>query len=152
MDEEELRPHCQSLRTRRERRRRARIGRAVPLREPVLHVIAEHVAHRVRDLARAFQRARMETVRKHLSPRAVYLVEAARHAHGEPLHAAGERNRILCLDQQMEMIPLDAEVDYAQAKPILSLLERFLQGAEAAASANARPTESDSHGHVRWRP
>src|SRR5438270_12444407 len=122
-----------------------------PPRDPVLHVVPEHVADRIRHLAWALQRAGVEAVGENLADHPMRLVEASRHAHGEALHAAGQRDRVLRFNEHVQVVSLDAEVRHSDAEPLLATAERFLERAEAAGSAQARTTARDSHRHVGGR-
>ena len=122
------------------------------LESPMLHVVPEDVAHRVRHLARALQLAGVKPVGEHLAAHSVRLVEAPSHPNGQSLHATGQRDRILRLDEHVHVIALDAEMSHTEAEALLSFAERLLDGAEATRSAQARPPAGDSHRYMGWRP
>ena len=103
------------------------------LESPMLHVVPEDVAHRVRHLARALQLAGVKPVGEHLAAHSVRLVEAPSHPNGQSLHATGQRDRILRLDEHVHVIALDAEMSHTEAEALLSFAERLLDGAEVIA-------------------
>src|SRR4051812_36719763 len=98
-----------------------RVGIGAASRKPVLDLVSKDVPDRVGHFARASQRAGVKAIGKERPAEAVRLVEGARHAHGEPLHATCESRCVVGLDEQVDMIPLHVEVNDAEAESVLPL-------------------------------
>src|SRR4051812_30652051 len=148
MDEEQLRADRETIRAHRMGRRRVRVGPAVPPGETVLHVVPEDVPDRIRNLSRAREGPRVEPVRKDLAAEAAGLVEAPGHAYGEALHSSLQGKRVLRLDDEMDVVPLHAEMNDADPEPLFALPECFLDRAEAPRAPQARTPAAHSHRHV----
>src|SRR2546425_115236 len=107
--------------------------------------VDQHVAHR----SRGGERPGMISIPPDGTPPIERAVHRPRHADGQAPEAAAERQRIIRLDDQMQVIVLDAEVQEAEVT-VGHRSEGAADGREDSAgpqAADGRPrTERDVHG------
>jgi len=72
--------------------------------------VLQDVDESVPDLARRPERSRMKAIRPDLAVAPERAIDRLRDADGETLHAATERDDAVAFDEEMDVIPLDAEV------------------------------------------
>src|SRR3954469_11464277 len=148
VDEEQLRADGETIRAHRVGGGRVRIGPAIPRCKTVLHLIAEDISNRVGDLARALERPRVKPVREDLSAQPLRFVETTSEPNREALHPTLERKRVVRFDDEMDVVPLHAEVDDAEPEPLLAFSECFRDRREAPRASQARTPATNSHRHV----
>ncbi len=125
--------HSRDPAARRPHRRRPRRGRrrCPPPGEPrrgrprietarsrdVLPPVLQHVDQRVPDLPRRAEQPRVVAIAPHCPAPPENPVHGLRHPHSEPLAPPGEARRALRLDEEMQVIRLDAEVQHPERPP-----------------------------------
>jgi hypothetical protein len=75
--------------------------------------IADDVDEGISHLARRLERPRVVAVRPHAAVRLEQVVQALGDSNGEPFHPLRKPPAILRLDEQMDVVGLDAEVQDA---------------------------------------
>src|SRR5262249_60595850 len=82
----------------------------------MMRVVAQDIDQGDADLARGAQLAGMVAMLKERSAAAQAPIEAAGHANGQALHAAGETDAVVGLDDEMDVVLLDAVLAHAKAR------------------------------------
>ena len=97
--------------------------------------VTEHVGDGVRRFAGALEHVRVIPVREDLAPPLHHSVQRACDADRQVLDAARESYGIFCLDDEVKMVALDAEVNEPESSATFPVRERFRDGTETAPAA-----------------
>jgi hypothetical protein len=97
--------------------------------------ILDHVPDRIRHFPQRLHDMCVEAICEYLSDPSGDPVEGAREANREPLDGAREHRRVIGLDDEVQMVPLNRVVHDPHSKTQLDLTERILDGASAAVAA-----------------
>ncbi len=100
-------------------------------------MVQEHVDHPAPHLARGRERPGVVTIRPDCPPPVRAAVDGPRAANGEPLHAAGETQGLVRLDDQVHVIELNGKINHAEA-------------AVAGGGQRGAQLEKDAWGSQRW--
>ena len=115
----------------------------------VLPKVLEDVDDRIPDFARSRKSARMVTVRPDPSATTERAIDRLRNANGESLKTAAQCHRIVRFDEQVDVIPLHAEVQEAKSSSGNSD-ERCSYGTEDVVTPQHRQIPTGAERHVDW--
>jgi hypothetical protein len=111
--------------------------------------VAEDVDERIAHFARSREIVRVVAVGPNTAAAPQELIEPSRHANGKSLHSLREAPAVVGLDQQVNVVGLDAEMGDAQKPPA-----RGANLSEHAAENRLRPqggqSGTDANCHVHW--
>src|SRR5215470_15428749 len=116
-------------------------------RAGVMHVVAQHIDQSDADLARGAQLAGMVAMLKDRPAASQAPIEAAGHANGQALHAAGETDAVVGLDDEVDVALLDAVLAHAKARLVRGS-DRRTQGGVSVKSAQAGDVGANAEGGV----
>src|SRR5207244_13481407 len=83
----------------------------------MVRVVAENVGDGVYQLCRRREDARVEVIRKDVALAFHEPIQRLRQPDAKALHPPGKRRAGVGFDDQMDVVPLDAELDDAQPEP-----------------------------------
>src|SRR5215468_4165593 len=112
-----------------------------------MRVVAEDIDQRDADLARGPQLAGMVAMLKERPAPSQAPIEAAGHANGQALHAAGETDAVVGLDDEMDVVLLDAVLAHAKARLVRGC-DRGAQGGVGVKAAQAGDVWANAEGGV----
>lgn len=110
--------------------------------------IEEDVSQGVADLFGALQGPGVEALGEHRAASSPGAVQAAGQADAQRADAAGEGGAVLGLDQEVQVVGLDAEVDQAAPVSGLGRSQDTLQQSEEARRAQVGQPGPESQRHV----
>jgi hypothetical protein len=93
------------------------IQRWRPADAGVVSVILQHVQERSANLERRPKSARVVPIEKDGAAAPDARIQAARQAHGKPLHRARKRALSFCFNYQVNVVRLDGELNQACTEP-----------------------------------
>src|SRR5258705_10049945 len=114
--------------------------------------VLEDVTDGVHDLPQRLQYVRVEPVREYLPCSPIEVVQRASQPDGEPLDGAREHGRLVCFDNEMDVISLDRVMHHPHSEAQLDLAQSILDGASAAERPQEARTGQQSHRYVDWVP
>lgn len=117
-------------------------------RRRVLLAILQHVHERSPRLGRRADVSRVISIREHATGSTEDPVESPRDTHLEALHRTAERDFVLHLHEQVEMVLLHREVDDSHAQAFLGDAERVAHDPIGARAAQVRHARHDAAGDV----
>ena len=97
--------------------------------------VAENIGDGDDQLPRRAQQPRVVVVVEHLPGAPHHRVERPGDADGQPLDAARKRAVVVGLDDQVQVVALDAEFDHPQSEPAARQVEAVGDAPEAAPAA-----------------
>jgi len=112
--------------------------------------VFEDVPECAGDLAARREDVSVVPVRKNLAAAAGGLVDRARNADGQPLHAAREALGAFSFDEQVELISLHREVHDPDAEALLGFADRSADCLEQLPSPQISHARHRSQRHVHW--
>jgi hypothetical protein len=120
-------------------------------RPQMLAEVEQHIDERRPHLARRAQVVGVVAVTPHAPPAVNGAVDGARTTDRQPLRPAGEREGALCLDDEVDMVGLHAEVDDAEER-LAGRSDRALDGGADGGRAERRKPTVSAQGDVDGMP